>query len=310
MAYSLPEWCRPVWEPLQRGLQALANELFRYDIWNVGVVRKTITTIDDLAELPEPVWLPPAPPLTYIADPFLVVRGGREAILAELYSHHRGGRGQIVRVFLDDRSDALHYETVIDTPTHLSYPFPMHFGDEDYCIPETYRSGACVRYRLTPSGRFVFDRVLIDGIAAVDPTLVFHGGLWWLFCTDHQRGNNSLLLAFYSETPDGIWTPHPLNPIKCNLVGSRPAGPFFHLNDRLYRPAQDCSLTYGGAVVIHEVLALTPTAFDERPVITIRPDRSWPYPDGVHHLVVERDCVILDAKRTRYDWAYRLRRLI
>ncbi len=38
------------------------------------------------------------------------------------------------------------------------------------------------------------------------------------------------------------------------------------LDGALYRPAQDCSVTYGGAVVINRIDRLTPEEFSEQPV--------------------------------------------
>jgi len=61
-------------------------------------------------------------------------------------------------------------------------------------------------------------------------------------------------------------------------------------------------LTYGGAVNVMEVRALTPTEFDESPALRLEPDPSWPYPDGLHHLVVEGTRVYFDAKRAHVDF--------
>ena len=53
---------------------------------------------------------------------------------------------------------------------------------------------------------------------------------------------------------------------------ARPAGPIFAHEGRLYRPAQDCSRTYGGAVVIHRIEALTPEIFREVAVARLDPE--------------------------------------
>ena len=109
------------------------------------------------------------------------------------------------------------------------------------------------------------------------------------------------------HTIGGPWTAHPANPVKRDLATARPAGRPFPVNGRLYRPAQDCTWTYGGAVHLMEIVALTPTVFRERLALRLEPDRAWPYPDGLHHLVVDGDRVYFDAKRTYVDWLLWLR---
>jgi hypothetical protein len=64
------------------------------------------------------------------------------------------------------------------------------------------------------------------------------------------------------------------------------------------------------AVAIDE---LTPAAFRERAVVRLEPDAHGPYPDGLHHLVVEDDRMYIDGKRQRYDhwlWLKRWRGMI
>jgi hypothetical protein len=56
-----------------------------------------------------------------------------------------------------------------------------------------------------------------------------------------------------------------------------------------------------------EILALTPTEFRESIALRLEPDPSWPYPDGLHHLVVDGARVYFDAKRSHVDWLLWLR---
>ena len=116
-----------------------------------------------------------------------------------------------------------------------------------------------------------------------------------------QAAGSLALDAYFAPALDGPWTPHPLNPLKMDLSSARPAGRPFTIEGRLYRPAMDCSQTYGGAVQIMELVDLTTTRFRERLSARIDPDPAGPYPDGLHHLVVDGDEVYIDAKRQRYD---------
>jgi hypothetical protein len=70
---------------------------------------------------------------------------------------------------------------------------------------------------------------------------------------------------------------------------------------RLLRPGQDCAATYGAAVVIHEVLTLNETDFLELPVAELRPDKSGPFPHGLHTLVHDGERFWIDGKRFVVD---------
>ncbi len=68
----------------------------------------------------------------------------------------------------------------------------------------------------------------------------------------------------------------------------------------LYRPAQDCSTTYGGAVVINAVVRLDTEWFEERPVDRIAAD-GGPYPEGRHTLTHGGGLIAIDGKRSVID---------
>jgi hypothetical protein len=50
-----------------------------------------------------------------------------------------------------------------------------------------------------------------------------------------------------------------------------PAGALFYDGDRLIRPSQDCAKAYGYALVFSEVLSLTDTEYQERPIARLDP---------------------------------------
>ena len=95
--------------------------------------------------------------------------------------------------------------------------------------------------------------------------------------------------------------PHARWPVRIDVRGARAAGMVFNANGRLFRPGQDCAATYGAAVVIHEILALTETDFCETPVAELRPDRSGAFPDGLHTLVHDGKRFWVDGKRYVLD---------
>ncbi|HEY8475333.1 MAG TPA: hypothetical protein VIN09_00545, partial [Chloroflexota bacterium] len=136
---------------------------------------------------------------------------------------------------------------------------------------------------------------LVEGAAVVDPTVFFFEGRWWLLGADQETGSNNTLYAWHADDLFGPWVPHRANPLKTDVRSSRPAGtPFLH-EGHLYRPAQDCSTTYGGSVVINRVTRLTPSEFHEEPVAVLRPDPKGPYPHGLHHISFAGGVTVVDG---------------
>jgi hypothetical protein len=275
----------------------------RYDIWNVGIATldRPLEDVADLVPLRRVRWLPPQPPLHFVADPFPYRHRDRDWLLVEQYGHPRGVRGRIAR--LDPSattSSALTPAIVRDR--HVSYPCTFADGERSYCAPEMSQDDGCVLYALGDGGEWSPRHHVLRGRRIVDPTVFRFEGRWWLLGTEPPPLHNSVLNAFYADALEGPWTAHAANPVKRDAASARPAGRPFALRGRLYRPAQDCTGTYGGAVHVMEVLALTPTEFRERLTLRVGPDPAWPYPDGLHHLVVDGTRVYFDAKRTCVDW--------
>jgi hypothetical protein len=158
------------------------------------------------------------------------------------------------------------------------------------------------RYNLAEM-KLTTKRVLLDNIQAVDPTLVFFNGFWWLFFTSRIYSNTHLYL-FFSENFDGEFKAHPQNPVKIDIRSARPAGtPFVH-QGHLYRPAQDCSKTYGGRVVVNKVNVITTDQFSEEVVHAVEPDETGYYRDGLHTISGVGDITLIDGKRYRANWHY------
>ena len=186
--------------------------------------------------------------------------------------------------------------------SHLSYPSTFQDGADLLCTPEVHQEDGCVIYRLADDGSWVMLHHILRGRRIVDPTFFHHGPRWWLFFTEYrEKCGNLTLHAFHSDAIAGPWTPHALDPLKSDLASARPAGRPFTLHGRLYRPAQDCSQTYGGAINVMEVEVLTPTVFRETVALRLEPSPRSPYPDGRHHLVVDGTRVYSDGKRSHDD---------
>jgi hypothetical protein len=289
-----------------RGARRVAEKLWELglhvEIWNVGSSTQSLEQVVRSSKVdPDGVsWCKPHAPGHFIADPFVYVEAGEPRLIVEDYDQVRG---RICTVLPSNGSSRVELDVDLDLPFHMSYPCIFEEGGQTYCIPEVYQSKSASLYRRN-AGRWELVRPLIEGAPIVDPTLFKRDGRYWLLFTLQDDGawGNQKLYAYHAHALDAPWTAHPHNPVKCDIGSTRPAGNVFELDGELYRPSQDCSATYGGAVVINHIAKLTPTEFEERSVARIEPIAGSPYRAGFHTLNATATGVVFDGKKFAFDW--------
>ena len=254
-------------------------------------------------------WLPTYERHRYLADPFGLKVDNRLILLAEQYDH-KSQRGHIAFVTEDQAGAFTQPAPAIVLAEHVSYPYLMTHDGDIYCIPEASTAREVRLFRATSFPRaWELASVLVRDFSPLDPTVFEHEGRWWLLCCDGDTGDSTALHAFYAPDLRGPWSPHAANPVKTDARSSRPAGRPFVVGGALYRPAQDCSRTYGGAVAITRILRLTPTDFAEEVVRLVEPDPRGPFPDGLHTINTVDDITIIDGKRLVFVWDVLVRAL-
>ena len=279
---------------------ALSTALFDIAEWNVGFVEggpARLLSADPL----DVQWLPRPEPLTYIADPFVAERDGVRALFVESFDYHNE-RGAIDALVLDDDDRVVRRARVIDIDTHLSYPYPVEIDGELYLVPENCSGNEVALYRCVSfPDRWERESALFPAFDGVDTTLVAHGGRWWAFCTRYSRGSTLALNAFHADSPRGPWSPHALNPIVVDVSSARPGGQPFTVDGVLYRPGQDCSDSYGGALAIARIDELTPTAYRETIVQRHGARGFGRWNAGIHTVSFTRGRIVVDGKHVYRD---------
>jgi hypothetical protein len=241
-------------------------------------------------------WLHPPQLGKYLADPFAVARDRRVYILCEEFDYSQN-KGRIVGIELTDWHESTLPRVAIELPVHVSYPYLLERSGRVYCVPETSRAHEIALYEAEKlPDRWIRVATLVRNFPGSDSTVFHYQGRWWLACTNKEKFS---LFIWHAQDLYGPWRPHSCNPVKTDIRSSRSAGtPFIH-GSYLYRPAQDCSRTYGGRIVINRVTKLTPTEFEEQPAAVIEPYVDGPYPEGVHTVAAVGDVTIIDGKRRR-----------
>lgn len=201
----------------------------------------------------------------YFADPFLFQSGGTTHVFVEEVPYATG-RGVISHFTLQGDGTPSRTQCVLDTKSHLSYPFVFEHEGAIYLLPESSAAGGLDLYRATAFPR-QWEKVarLIDQ-PIHDATLFQHEGRWWIAAGSQTLQSSSWdgLSLFFAGSLFGPWQPHPLNPVLVDASAARPAGPLWRdETGHWIRPAQDCSQGYGGALTLRRILQLDPETFRE-----------------------------------------------
>ncbi len=280
--------------------KSLYRRLFIKEIYNIGIVHAPIYCFLNPEWKPDIHWLPKLPKkATFIADPFGITFNEKEYLFCE-YFDYRENRGRIICNEMNGTVSSYTFKNAIVLSCHTSYPFLFTHDGCLFCIPETSMAKEIALYKLIElPDKWVKDTVLLNDVPAVDSSIVQFGKYWWLFYAVENDDSLDLHIC-YADSMYGPWRPHARQPVKSDSVSSRGAGtPFIH-EGRLYRPAQDCSKTYGGRVVINEIVFLSPEEFTERVASAVEPDENGPYPHGLHTLSALGDKTLLDGKREMF----------
>lgn len=264
--------------------------------WNVGVVDAPIHEFLEDAFVPDVRWLSRSRSGPFRADPFGLVGRG---ILFEHFDQATR-LGSIVAK--DECSDLFDSRPVIEIEGHASYPFLVEENGEIYCVPQIDEgSGVRVYRALRYPREWELAGELVPDVVARDPTVFRDGGRWWLAFTDGAAGPMTHLHLWWSEELFGVWKPHVANPVKIDARSARPAGTPFRHRGVLYRPAQDCSDGYGGAVAICRIDELGAAAFRETIVRVVHP-LPGKYSHGIHTLSAMGNQTLVDGKEFVVSW--------
>ncbi|HEX2271769.1 MAG TPA: hypothetical protein VHH35_19645 [Pyrinomonadaceae bacterium] len=234
------------------------------------------------------------------ADPFAIKAGDRYYVFIEelLYST---GKGHICVIELDRKGVVKGPTKVLEREYHLSYPFVFEWNGNYYMMPESAANKTIELYR-AKTFPFVWqlEKVLMTDVRAKDATLAEIDGKWWMFVSLSEHSIPDELYLLSADTPLGPWTPHPRNPVKSDVRGSRPAGALFEWNGDVYRPAQNSSGRYGYAISINRLTQLDEEKFSEEQVSSILP--NWDKDLlATHTISIAGDLTVVDClvKRSR-----------
>lgn len=270
------------------------------DVWHLAVLRKAdISRLSmhrfKLIEIPKD---------RFWADPIAIVHDSKTLLYFEEYSKKESkGHISVIEIPTKGKIDYLEAKMVLKRDYHLSYPFVFKHHGDLFMVPESASNNQIDLFKCTGSpSHFEFVKTLVSNIKALDSTLIYKDGTWWLFAnvvSHPAMSSYEELFLFYSDDLlSGDWIQHPMNPIVSDVSCSRPAGQIFEREGILYRPSQLCTPVYGYGVTIQKILVLNKREYLEESVEQILPkwDKNL---KTIHNITQAGDTVVVDVARRR-----------
>jgi hypothetical protein len=230
-------------------------------------------------------------PATFVADPFMVRNGETRYLFFEMM-HADTRLGKIGYATSRDGLAWDYQGMVLDEPFHLSYPLVFQWQDAYYMLPESSEDQSVRLYRADPfPTTWSLVGPILQGKLFMDPSPVYHHGMWWLFVGEGHA--HDTLRLYYAEELTGPWHEHPRSPLlQGNPHIARPAGRILQWEGRLFRFAQDSKPAYGTQVHMFEITHLSLTDYAERPALDrplLQPGSARWNAAGMHHVDLHQD---------------------
>lgn len=236
----------------------------------------------------------------FFADPFLIrLKNYPINVLVEDYRYNEG-YGRISLLKINEDYEIGEYKTVLNTNSHISYPYPVNkdlLKDRIYLLPESSLSGNLSLYCFDKNSELIEFVQSCISEPLLDATPIFYDNIWWIFSTKRGNRSNSDLFIYYSDEIDGPYTSHKKNPVKRNLLTSRPAGDFIIVDGFMYRPTMDCSGRYGKSINVNKIIELSKEGFKEELYLNISLKNETEYTSGFHTINCLDGLLVVDGLR-------------
>ena len=269
--------------------------------WSIGIADESIQDVIRNKKISKQItWIPINNNYQFFADPFIYKsESGDYRILYEELNYNEQ-YGNISQFILNKKNQVISSEVLIDTKSHLSYPFIFYENGKMYVFPEASSSGklSCYEYD-SQEQKQTFKKDIVN-LPLLDATILKYQNKYWIFCTMAGNEANRKLYIFHSENLLGPYTAHKENPVKDNINGSRPAGNFIEVDGNLYRPAQDCEGYYGSSISIFKIIHLCENKFIEESYMSIYPAKNGYYNFGMHTINSVENKIVVDGLVRRF----------
>jgi hypothetical protein len=249
-------------------------------------------------------WLTPQSKESFQADPFPIMdQNGVTSILYEDFSIEEN-YGNISVMTLDSLHNPKDCKILLDTRSHLSFPFVFIENNRYFVIPESVKSNTLSCYEYDPEKRTLSFRGEIMKMPLYDPVVFKRNGKYWLFGAEFRNREDYRLYVFHSQELMGPYTPVSGNPVRTGIDGVRAAGGFIEVDGEIFRPTQNCKNEYGESITINKIKRLDENGFEEEPYMTIVPREKDIRENNIHTIHtfnISGNLIIVDGNKWTFS---------
>lgn len=232
----------------------------------------------------------------WFADPFILDVTETEIILLVEVVEDKTQKGVIAKLVVDKSTYTMKsLKTILELPTHLSFPVIVRDSKRILVYPESGASGKLMIYEYNPNDESlkplysIMDQYLADAII----TDVFGKKLMFATLKGEENGQN---LTIYESVATDKWKLHSTIHFGDNIA--RMAGEFFKVGNKIYRPAQESNTIYGHGMVIQE-MSMNGNKWDVKEIRRIT-SPSKRYDQATHTLNYYKGQTVIDVKGYRH----------
>lgn len=278
----------------------LRSKLLYAQNWNIGFCKQTSEALVSSKLLEKIMWLKHPYRDRWFADPFIYKVTDDEIIVFVEECSIEKPKGIICELVIDRKSMRLKERFVmLELDTHLSYPAIFKDGGKVYVYPENGFSGKLNVYEYDEAKHCLMNPICILDEAVADASIIKTGEKYLLICTQYPNTQEKAYL-YESNSLFGPFKKISNNPCQTLLSCSRPGGNWIEVGNEIYRPAQNCSVRYGGS------LSIMKCTFIEKDMIEEVNFEIYPisrrYNLGIHTLNFHQDTCVIDG----YGYLYPL----
>ena len=260
--------------------------------WNIGFCEQIPEELIQDKMLKPVKWLKHPFRDRWFADPFIYKVTDDEIVVFVEECPIENPKGIICELVIDRHSLRLTQRYVLlEKDTHLSYPAIIRYGGKVYVYPENGAAGSLYLYEYDEYAHRLINPVCILNESVADATIILHDDCFFLCATVFPETQRRAFL-FKSCSLFGPYQRINEKPFQESLSCSRNGGNLFCTFSNLYRPAQDCSIKYGGALSIMQVNSIE--GWDEKVVFSINPLRGR-YDQGIHTINFMNSLCVVDG---------------
>lgn len=247
----------------------------------------------------------------WFADPFILNADDQKAIVLVEDYRYKDHKGRISQLVIDLHDmEISSCKVILELPTHLSFPAFYIHEDKIFIYPENNNHGksGLWLYEYNPKERSCrrLKQLCREPLADAYQTDLF--GKKLLFSTKEPNANKNELGVYEWDVSNMEYSYKYSLIFKENIA--RNAGAWFLWNGFVCRPAQECNVMYGHAVVLQKIES-DGCKFTFHELRRLEP---FPHTFGIHTFNHNKGLTIIDMKVFRHPWIanplFKLRNLV